>query len=130
MAISLSALLQNVGELHLKVGEHDLDVKYRPGKLTQGLRNKLLRGPVAFVDEAEDKSIQAAWNAYYAAFADLLLAWDVMGDDGEPLPINGETIATLPMGFVESLIEEVAKDSRVNPQIKATSASILPTKAS
>lgn len=130
MAITLTALLDNMAELPLKVGDDDLLVKYRPGKMTQALRSKLQRGPVAFLEEGDDKSVEAAWQAYYNAIAGLLVSWDVLDDDGKPLPINAETLADLPMGFIESLIGEVAKDSRVNPQTKATSLSTLPTKGS
>lgn len=130
MALTLSALLDDVAELVLKVGESDLTVKYRPGRMTQALRSKILRGPVAFIGEGHDeKSITSAWEAYYEAFASLLVSWDLLSDDDKPLPINASTMASLPMGFVESLIGEVAKDSRVNPLTKATSPSISPMKA-
>jgi hypothetical protein len=130
MAITLTALLDNVAELPLKVGDDDLLVKYRPGKMTQALRNKLLRGPVAFIEDGNEQNVDTAWQAYYGAIAGLLVAWDLLGDDDKPLPINAETLSALPLGFVESLIGEVTRDSRVNPQTRATSASTLPTKDS
>lgn len=128
MAITLAALLENIADLPLKLGDADLLIKYRPGKMTQAMRTNLLRGAIAFVDEKED-GFDGAWRRYYEAIADVLVAWDVMDGD-KPLPITAETLADLPLGFVEGVIGEVAKDSRVNPQIKATSASTSPTKES
>lgn len=127
MAITLTALQEGVVDLPLKLGDDDLLIKYHPGKMTQSMRTNLFRGAAAFVDDNE-RGVDGAWRRYFEAVASVLVWWDVLGDDGEPLPISAETLADLPLGFIESLISEVAKDSRVNPQIKAISASISPTK--
>lgn len=129
MAITLSALLDNVVDLPLKLGDNDLLIKYRPGKMTQAMRNNLFRGAVAFVDDKEE-GVDGAWRRYFEAIASVLVSWDVLGEDGKPLPITAQTLADLPLGFVEGIVGEVAKDSRVNPQIKATSANSSPSKAS
>lgn len=119
MPISLADLQQNVAKLSLKLGDDDLTVSYRPGLITQAMRNNLIRGAIAFVVDGED--VDGAWRRYFDAIASLLVSWDILGEDDKPLPITTETLATLPLGFIEALIGEVAKDARKNPQIVPTS---------
>lgn len=132
MPLTLNSLLQARATVALKVGEEDFTVTYAPAKLTWETRSQLRDGLPAFVPSEDGKKpaaevIPPALDLYCALLADVLLAWDVVGEKGKPLPIDIQTLKRFPFDFILSLGREVARDSLVNPQIKAVSASTSPT---
>lgn len=132
MTLTLQSLLDGVAELPLKVADDDLLVTYRPGKLTWAVRQKLFVGVLAFAagEKPAAEETEAAWQAYCAALAGVLVAWDVVDEKGKPLAITAELLTRFPLDFVVSLGREVAKDSLVNPRIRVTLPNTSPTAAS
>lgn len=135
MALTLDSLLKREALLPLLVGEDELNITYRPAALTWEVRGKLRGGVWDMVPPEDAKKpaadvIPAAIEAYCALMAGVLIAWDMVDEKGKTLPIDALTLMRFPLDFVTSLGREVAKDSLVNPQIRATSASTSPTTAS
>lgn len=132
MPLTLDALLKRSAELELQVAGETFRITYAPAKLTMAVRRNLLRGVGAYLPEVgiEDAATagDAAYLAYCTELAGVLLSWDVM--DGKTMyPLTGASLAQLDDIFVVSLGQEVAKDSRGNPQSAVRLNSTSPTTA-
>ena len=65
-------------------------------------------------------------HEYLGAIAGLLVSWDVLDDDGEPLPITVEWLEHLPMSFINSIAGAMLTDGLPNPQNGKVSPDTLP----
>lgn len=97
----LSQLMSNEKALEVEINGDILKITYDPS---------------AFTAEAEDRyaaqrETQRNIGAMAEALDVLLLKWDLTDDDGEPLPINVETLRTLPGEFLGRVMEAINEDA-------------------
>lgn len=132
MPITLDALTNRRAEVALTVGGDSLSVTYSPARLTLAMRRKLMSGLSMYLPVLTPENVAVegdnAFRAYCDDLATVLVSWDIM-DGKKPLEISGETLYSLDDIFVVSLGQEVAKDSRGNPQSAARLNSTSPTTA-
>ena len=96
-----------------------VEVVYNPGKLTYGLRVRLVLGSQAYLPDAQAtkaRAIQDAWSSYHADLATLLVRWDVLDDAGKPLPPTKELLEQMPQEFVNALLTALLEHQTINPQ--------------
>ncbi len=60
--------------------------------------------------ELTDPSRQA--QATVLALSEIVASWDVLGDDGQPVPVTVETLTPMPLQFLNRVLEEVMADMR------------------
>lgn len=108
MGVKVSTLAKKVEQARMVVGDDPDDVvniEFRPGAITLG---------------AMDKLAQAAAAASFdpAVFEDLLtpilVKWDLLDDDGTPLPIDRTGLHKLPLEFVGELITVLTTNSEID----------------
>jgi hypothetical protein len=51
---------------------------------------------------------------------ELLTAWDIT-EDGQPFPVSDDAVASLPLGFLVTVIRKVAEDLAADPTLLGTS---------
>ena len=66
------------------------EVEIRPGKLNRDLIGMMDSNP--------------GWEGLAEQVKALVVRWELVDDAAEELPVNDETIATLPFGFIRALV--------------------------
>lgn len=93
MPIKLSDLQNQTRALAFGFGGETVNLVYWPHRITPDLMARfgvLTNAEVAVVVVAE---------------------WDVLGDDGRPLPVTAEVCRILPSEFLREVVKEVVEDS-------------------
>lgn len=105
--ISLSALRDNQVQVRIRFGNESLKISIYPDRLTNDVMDRYRE---ASEDEPKD------YDEMAAAFAEFVESWDLLGDDGKPLPINGETFRVVSIRILNhiwaELVEAVTPKSR------------------
>lgn len=68
-------------------------------------------------------------GAMAEALAGLLVSWDVLGDDGDPLPIDRPTLRSLPARFLTAIFEAIKADQEPEVDDRKNSGATLPRRA-
>lgn len=135
MPISLSDLFLGSKRVVFKWGEDSVTIEYKHNLLTPPRRLFLATsGHSSEMPVTEDSpwwaEIRDRRDKYLECLVDVLVSWDVLGDDGEPVPISYETLDDLPAAFVAAIAEAILLDGIVDPQRSETSSDSLPRKDS
>ena len=96
MPISLAELQNNTRTLTVDYDGQKVTVVYRPALLTTAGSDGFAK--LNIVGQMEQ----------------LLVSWDVMGDDDKPAPVTGELLGMLPARFLAHIADAVAGDMRPN----------------
>lgn len=112
MPVRLSELRANVRTVAIPVDGDVLNVTYRPSGITPEVEDRL--------DEATSK--QRIGESLMTLLAAALVSWDLLGDDGKPLPVTVETMRVLPLSFLAKLVQAVTADMRPNAPSGGSSA--------
>jgi len=94
MPISLRALLDDVASVDVPTPAGTLRVTYRPGRITLALALRLQEGAADIP----------------ASLAELIAGWDLLGEDGQPLPVTAETIRALPLTLIQAILKTILDD--------------------
>lgn len=93
MAIKLSDLQKKTRKIDIKFQDGDLEIEYRLNVITPTfLRSKM---------ELSEQLNQA------------LVRWDLLDDNGEPIPVSAEVLDNLPTQLQFELIRAITEDMRV-----------------
>jgi hypothetical protein len=111
MGVKVGTLAKRVETARMTVpggeGEEDeyVNLEFRPGALTLGALSRLYEAAKAdtFDPEAMEEMLKP-----------ILVSWDLLDDDGSPLPITREGLHKLPMEFVGELITVLAGNAKVD----------------
>lgn len=108
MGVRIGTLAKRVEKTQMRVGEGEEDVvnlEYRPGALTLGALSKLHDAAKANVFDP---------TALEDLLKPIIVSWDLLDDDGEPLPIDRSGIHKLPVEFVGELVAVLAEGAKVD----------------
>lgn len=105
MPVTLAHLIADTRTLSIPVGDDTLTVTYRPSGLTPATEGKL----------HELASAERAGGMLVTFLLDMLTGWDLLGEDGAPLPITDEVLSRLPLTFLARLVEALSGDVRADP---------------
>jgi hypothetical protein len=111
MGVKVGTLAKRVEKARMVVpgdeGQEDeyVNLEFRPGALTLGALSRLYEAAKAdtFDPEAMEEMLKP-----------ILVSWDLLDDDGSPLPITREGLHKLPMEFVGELITVLAGNAKVD----------------
>lgn len=99
MAIQLSQLKANTRTIIVPYYGDTVTVTYRPSVLTPARESAIREG------------VQAGDNApMLSAIAEMVIEWDVMGEDGEPLARTPQVLETLPSALLSAIFGEIGED--------------------
>lgn len=100
--INLADLTKDRRDLVIKIeGAGELNVTYKPSEFTAATEER-------YIDQIEKKRVNMA---YVDALVEILEAWDLV-DDGEPVPLDQETLSGLPSEFLAEIFWAIVQDNR------------------
>lgn len=131
MPISLSDLFRGTKKVGFQWEEDDVVVEYNFNLLTPPRRLFLATSgqssPVVVSEQAPWwEAVRERRDRYLDCLVEILVSWDVLGDDGNPVPISRETLDSFPAAFVAQIAETVLLDGVVNPQRSENSSDSSP----
>lgn len=80
-----------------------IQITYDPGKMTLASQEIPVDNPTI--------SLGDFWKAKLAEY---VVDWDLMGDDGQKLPINAEGFTQLESNLVNAMLVHIQEDARPN----------------
>lgn len=81
-----------------------VNITYAPGKLTPAVEARL--------NDANENNRPASGVA--DELANIITGWDILGDDGEPVPITAELLHEFPTRFLLACVQAIGSDARPN----------------
>lgn len=104
MPITLTELFADEKPLQIPIGAHTLAVKYRVSGITPETEQVFRR-----------LAQESAGQALVAFLLPILTDWDLLDDEGRPVPINQKTLSSLPVRFLSLITEAIGEDINPNP---------------
>jgi hypothetical protein len=102
MPISLSKLSHGLATVTVEYDGDTVNVTYATGKVTPHYGASLEGRQIA------------------EALPEIVTAWDVLGDDGQPLPCSIDVTRQLPVKFTNAVMAAIQEDQRPNGRRAAT----------
>ena len=130
MPLKLTDLRKATRSVTFSYAGEDVTVVYKPGLVTATRRLHMLYGSQAYMetDKPRARDVLAGWGSYHADLAELLVSWDVLGEDGKACEPTAELLEQFEQKFINALVEALVDDQSVNPQTgKDSSVTSLPT---
>lgn len=118
MAIKLTTLRNATRRVSFVYAGEDVDVVYKPGLMTSARRLRIVLGTQAYWESdttPKAKEMLAGWESFHADLAEMLVSWDVLGEDGKPLAPTADLLEQFPQSFISALVEALIDDQRVDP---------------
>lgn len=103
-----SAMQDKVRTITVEWEDETVDVGIYPGRYTP----TMLQGVAEKVAEAGNQNMDQQLSAVGEMVEPLLAWWDVLDDDGERLPTDRDTIATLSITFVQAVLVKAGESIR------------------
>lgn len=97
MPIRISDLRKETRPASFEWEGETVNLKYRPGAVTAQMQ--MSAAGIATVGDNAEMVVEYV-GGYIEAMALLVAEWDVLGEDGKPLPITVETMETLTLPFL------------------------------
>lgn len=110
MGVRVGTLAKRVEDAQMRVGPEEGDVvniRYRPGALTLGALERMN-------EAAQSDRFDA--GALENLLKPIIVEWDLLDDDGNPLPTSREGLHQLPIEFIGELISVLSESARVDPE--------------
>jgi hypothetical protein len=105
MAIRLSDLTKETRKAHVNVGASEpLEIEYRVRAYTAELEDSIIG--------AQERPAMALAQI----LKKLIVAWNLVDDDGKPYPIDDAHLSKLPVQVAIAIFQAIADDMRPNPQ--------------
>jgi len=119
MGIRISELTRDERTIQVPVGKEQVNITYRPGGFTPETEDRLHQ-------HEED---QRGGAALVELLEGCLVRWDLEGEDGQPMPIDGAVLRTLPIRFLAQAVKAIAEDMNPNAESAEISGAISSRKA-
>lgn len=106
MPVSVHALALNEATVNLEWNGQHFTVAYRPSVFTSKFQKDYLK----VIKKTETDAESVAWW-----ISRIVISWDIMGDDGQPLPLTEEWLAdqdVVDVPFLWWLVGQINEDRR------------------
>lgn len=97
MPVQLSKLVNATADLTIALGDDELNVTYRVNAIT----------PAYLARYENEKSV----TGFVSAIKELVVSWDLLGDDGQPVPID-DGLEALGIHILSALYEAIVQAAR------------------
>lgn len=91
MAITMQRLADATATIEVEWYGEKAEVRVRPGRINRALFDAVYK--TEGVDGLTEQVMA------------VVEAWDVLGDDGKPLPVTEEVLRDIPLGFIRAILE-------------------------
>jgi hypothetical protein len=105
MPLSFAQIQADVRTINVSYFEHNFSVTYRPSENTPRKNSAAQE-----LEEGGDTN-----KATIDTLCRVMIAWDVLGDDGKPLPITAETLGDMPYAILTSIVQAIGADGSPKP---------------
>lgn len=102
MPVSVGKLCSDTARVAIEVDGETLNVLYRPSGLTPAVQETLRE----LVQE------QRAGMSLVTVLRGTLVEWDLLDEEGKPLPTDEATLQELPIVFLAQVAEAISEDMR------------------
>ena len=99
MPIQLSQLKANTRTVVVAYYDDTVTVRYQPSVLTPN-REAAIKAAASDNDN----------TAMLEAISEMVLEWDVLGDEGKPLPRTVDVLRELPNAFLTAIFQSIGED--------------------
>ena len=106
MPIRLSALTADRRTLKIEFGDDALSVTYRPSAFNVKQEAR----------ENEEKGRGEHIAAQARSLAEIIASWDLLGEDGKPVPPTAEVIGSLGLDVTSKITRAILDDLLPNPK--------------
>jgi hypothetical protein len=108
MALKLHELKAREKEIAVAFGDDSVRVRYRPYAITPESEARIANSTGA--------------ETMLATFCEIVAGWDLLDDDGAPLPITLETLRQVPSQALAEIIRATTEDERPKKEPTASSS--------
>lgn len=106
MTVKFSELAKGVRSVVAEWEGESVKVQYRPGANSAAFAIAL--------QEAMEGSASGGTRAIVDSLANMMIGWDVVDDDGKPMPISADDLLAYPVGFLSAILNAIAEDQAPN----------------
>lgn len=100
MPIRLSAITADRRTVKVPFGDDSLSLTYRPSAINA----------VQEARELEEREKGRHLQAQATSLAEIITSWDILDDEGQPLPVSEEVIATFGLDVVSKVTRAILDD--------------------
>lgn len=111
MGMKLTDLRNKTASVAVEFEGDTLTVNYRPNALTPQAKLMVFRGQDGGKTQAER---ERSANDFAAGLASIIESWDLLGDDGKPLPVTTELLLALPDALLAAIWVGMIEGNRPN----------------
>ena len=109
--VTLSQLRDRSRTVHIHIGPDTVKCEVYPGRLTNEVMDRYREAQ----EEPRD------YDEMAAAFAEVVVSWDILDDDEKPLPIDGDTFRQISVVILNHIWAELTE--AVTPKSRKKSGS-------
>ena len=104
MPIKIGDLSKEVREISFVFADETVNLSYKVGKYTGEAELRL----------SEAQTDKQPVNGLVNLLDGMLVSWDVLEDDGKPMPVTVENLRRLPVNFLAEVANTITEDMRPN----------------
>jgi hypothetical protein len=117
MGMKLADLRSKTASVKVEFGDDTLTVNYRPNAITPNAKLMIFRGMDGGATQAEREN---AFDDFATGMAEIIESWDLLGEDGKPLPVTKDLLLSLPDALLGAIWFGVVGGNRPNGKPVAT----------
>lgn len=110
MGIKLKTVKSQTASIKIKVADESAKVVYRPNALTPETLEEMR-------DLQESNQVSEGLVLMVCA---VIKSWELLDEKGKALPVNAETVRTVPVSFLSMVIGEILKEAQPEGEAPAS----------
>jgi hypothetical protein len=111
MSIRVTDLEKNERETSFTVEEEVVHISYRPSAYTPVVEDRM----------QQLLETNRPGNGLAKTLSTMLIKWDVLGEDNQPVPITVENLSALPVRFLSQVMGAINKDNSSDQETRKNS---------
>jgi hypothetical protein len=108
MPVSLNKIASNTATVILWFGDDSLEIAYFPLRIT----TEMMATMASFADMKTEQAVVDNFRAVADMLATIIKSWDLLEDNGEPIPLTAERIVKISPVIALMVIQAILKDIR------------------
>lgn len=108
MGLKISDIKREERTTTISFDSGDLNVTYRPNVFTPATIAEL----ASVTDGSDNAAVLEQNESFVRQLCELLVNWDLIGDDGEVIPIEPEAVAKVPLSVFQVVMRHIGEENR------------------
>lgn len=109
MPVTLSKMAANTASFSMPVGDDSVTITYYPQRVSEKTYASL-----QVLADQENTDMEQNTHALNDVLISLVASWDVLRDDGTPVPITHDALPEVPIPFRGQVVNAIMADIRGN----------------